>query len=387
MEDLDLNRLRHEKRMGGWQHVNPMGGLRGGTPPMQLKADLATALAENEEEQKKKKVAISKEAEQQKKTVTDQQATRLLHRKKVEPEVKKSQLYTAKPFKEWNFQWKELRNEGNGVPPAWTGFTIGKQNKQITPNEKRDKEDESEPVHEGQHDIQETHAQPTQQVRGKDVQDKKDTLEATLKEQEDVTTSKLKKVAHEFIPRALFQSSEGKLPLRLIGGVGERGARFVQLALAKAAKEAAEKAKDGASKVWQESWDIPWKDATSSLSSVLGTGTGSIGTVDTNISNLESRPPSPRRAPEEVIASTKTEGELRWTRAKLRQERASRHPEEERDFFPPRSTSPLDNEACIIPPNITKQNRIKWMKTSLSSSGLFNPLSYYLYLFFFLLQK
>ena len=69
MEDLDLNRLRHEKRMGGWQHVNPMGGLRGGTPPMQLKADLATAtaLAENEEEQKKKKVAISKEAEQQKK--------------------------------------------------------------------------------------------------------------------------------------------------------------------------------------------------------------------------------------------------------------------------------------------------------------------------------
>ena len=67
MEDLDLNRLRHEKRMGGWQHVNPMGGLRGGTPPMQLKADLATALAENEEEQKKRKVAISKEAEQQKK--------------------------------------------------------------------------------------------------------------------------------------------------------------------------------------------------------------------------------------------------------------------------------------------------------------------------------
>ena len=80
--------------MGGWQHVNPMGGLRGGTPPMQLKADLATALAENEEEQKKKKVAISKEAEQQKKIVTEQQATRLLHRKKVEHEVKKSQLYT-----------------------------------------------------------------------------------------------------------------------------------------------------------------------------------------------------------------------------------------------------------------------------------------------------
>ena len=153
------------------------------------------------------------------------------------------------------------------------------------------------------------------------------------------------------------------------------------------AKEAAEKAKDGASKVWQESWEIPWKDATSSLSSVLGTGTGSIGTVDTNISNLESRPPSPRRAPEEVIASTKTEDELRWTRAKLRQERASRHPEEERDFVPPRSTSPLDNEACIIPPNITKQNRIKWMKTSLSSSGLFNPLSYYLYLFFFFVAE
>ena len=43
---------------------------------------------------KEKKVLISKEAEQQKKTVTDQQATRLLHRKKVEHEVKKSQLYT-----------------------------------------------------------------------------------------------------------------------------------------------------------------------------------------------------------------------------------------------------------------------------------------------------
>ena len=43
-----------QKEDGGWQHVNSMGCLRGGAPPMLLKAELAMALTEDEEEEKKK---------------------------------------------------------------------------------------------------------------------------------------------------------------------------------------------------------------------------------------------------------------------------------------------------------------------------------------------
>ena len=170
-KEMELECLRRDKRMGG---------LHGGTPPIQI-ADLA------------------------KKTMTDQQETRILKKKHVESEVKKSQLYSAKPHQELNLQWKELRKEGKGVPPAWTGFTIGKKNKTITPKEglkissltegkktlwsgwpfmgrlvgggaggggagpkkisrTRCKDKESEPVSEGPHDLKEAATQPTQQV-------------------------------------------------------------------------------------------------------------------------------------------------------------------------------------------------------------------------------
>ena len=110
-KEMELDRLRRQKRMGDWRNVNPIGGLNGGAPPTKLITDMA------------------------KKTMTDQQETRILQRKHIESDVKKSQLYTAKPHHELNSQWKELRKEGKGVPPAWTGFTIGKKNKTITPKE------------------------------------------------------------------------------------------------------------------------------------------------------------------------------------------------------------------------------------------------------------
>ena len=44
-----------QKEDGGWQHVNSMGCLRGGAPPMLLKAELVMALTEEEEEEKKRK--------------------------------------------------------------------------------------------------------------------------------------------------------------------------------------------------------------------------------------------------------------------------------------------------------------------------------------------
>ena len=180
-KEMELDRLRRQKRMGDWRNVNPIGGLNGGAPPTKLITDMA------------------------KKTMTDQQETRILQRKHIESDVKKSQLYTAKPHHELNSQWKELRKEGKGVPPAWTGFTIGKKTKTITPNEglkissltegkktlwsgwpfmgrlvgggaggggagpkkisrTRCKDKESEPVSEGPHDLKEAATQPTQQV-------------------------------------------------------------------------------------------------------------------------------------------------------------------------------------------------------------------------------